>query len=287
MALPALDTASYFILIAAIVNAAFSLTLVFFLIGNFFKKRTVGTFMLLLSYFFFTATSIVSIAFRMLFISNGGVMTEITYMLASLGPLLLLPAFAYLYIFACRHILKDNEIIRINLFAMIMVFFGIATSVISFDNLNTNPAYHLMTDQFFVNPLNFTSLVQITPYLITISYHAFIQITQIVVSIYITGRIGWRSLRLARKSDQPVRKRGLQTIGIGVLLYLFGGMLSAFDAQVSGIPALMITVAVLRSFAFSAAYVMMYLGWVMPAWYRKMIRKRSWFEVQYQQLTKS
>jgi len=223
----------------------------------------------------------------MLFISNGGVMTEITYMLASLGPLLLLPAFAYLYIFACRHILKDNEIIRINLFAMIMVFFGIATSVISFDNLNTNPAYHLMTDQFFVNPLNFTSLVQITPYLITISYHAFIQITQIVVSIYITGRIGWRSLRLARKSDQPVRKRGLQTIGIGVLLYLFGGMLSAFDAQVSGIPALMITVAVLRSFAFSAAYVMMYLGWIMPIWFRKMIRKRSWFEVQYQQLTKS
>lgn len=287
MALPALDTASYFIIIAAIVNTAFSFTLVLLLLGNFFRKRTVGTFMLLLSYFFFTATSVISIIYRLLFISNGAVMTELTYMFASLGPLLLLPAFAYLYIFACRHILKDNEIIRINLFAIIMVFYGIATAVIAYDNFNVNPAYHLMTEQFYINPLNFSSLVQVTPFLFTISFTLFIQLFQIIISIYITGRIGWRSLRLARKSDQPVRKRGLQTIGFGVLLYLLGGMLSAFDAQVAGIPALMISVAVVRSFAFSVAYIMMYLGWIMPSWYRKMIRKRSWFEVQYQQLTKS
>ena len=287
MALPALDTATYFILIAAIINTVFSFTLVIFLFGNFLRKRTVGTFMLLLSYLFFTATSIVSIVQRILFITNGSIMDQTVYMLASLGPLVLLPAFGYLYLFACRHILKDNEILRLNIFAMIILFFGIAASVISYDILGTSVSFHLLTDTFYTNPLVFTSLVQVTPFLYTISYHAFVQITQIIVSIYITGRIGWRSLRLARKSDQPVRKRGLQTIGIGVILYLFGGMLSAFDAQVSGIPALMITIAVIRSFAFSAAYVMMYLGWIMPTWFRKMIRKRSWFEIQYQQLTKS
>ncbi|MHA1199562.1 MAG: hypothetical protein ACTSQF_09575 [Candidatus Heimdallarchaeaceae archaeon] len=296
MALPVLDTATYFIIITSIINTTFSIVLVLLLFNNFLRKRTVGTFMLLGSYFFFTATSVMSIIYRTMYIANGLVNTPINYFIASLGPLLLLPAFAFLYMFACRHILKDNEIIRTFMFAMITFFYGFATAFVVYDNivLFYTPADNLLLLTnliIFKTPadslLLLTEIVPITPYLFTISYTLFIQLFQIIISIYITGRIGWRALRLARKSDQPVRKRGLQTIGIGVLLYLVGGMLSAFDAQVAGIPALMIVIAVFRSLSFSVAYVLMYLGWIMPKWYRKMIRKKSWFEMQYQNVQKS
>ncbi len=271
----ALDTASYFILISSGINLGFSAVLVIFLIFNFIRKKTIGTAMLLTAYTFFSLTSAASIIYRLLYIAQGGD-SALIEQLASLGPLLLLPAFAYLYVFACRHILKDSEIMRTYIFALIVAFFGIATAVVAYDNFNVSDHLNRV----------FTTKVFVTNSIYTISYIHFIQIFQIVVSIYVTGRIGWRAWRLARKSDQPVRKRGLQTIGIGVLLYLLGGMLSAFDSTVSGIPALMIVVAVLRALAFAAAYIGMYLGWVMPNWYRKMIRKRSWFEIQYKSLAK-
>ena len=281
---PQIDTSSYFILISSMVNLLFSLVLVFLLVANFIRKKTVGTFMLLTSYLYFSLTSAFSIVYRMMFILNLGEMNITTYFIASLSPLILLPAFAYLYIFACRHILKDNEIVRINIFSIIMVFFGIAVSIVSHDNIVSNPNYQVI----FTSPqMAFTEVVQVTPYVFTVSYDLFIQLFQIVVSIYVTGRIGWRALRLARKSDQLVRKRGLQTIGIGVLLYLLGGMLSAFDSSLAGIPGLMITVAVIRAIAFVSAYVAMYIGWIMPNWFRKMIRKRSWFELQYNQMMSS
>jgi hypothetical protein len=219
-----------------------------------------------------------------MFILNLGEVNVTTYMIASLSPLILLPAFAYLYIFACRHILKDNEIVRINIFSIIMVFFGIAVSIVAHDNIVSNPNY---LEVFGSAQMAFTEAVLVTPDVFTISYALFIQLFQIVVSIYVTGRIGWRALRLARKSDQLVRKRGLQTIGVGVLLYLLGGMLSAFDSSLSAIPGLMITVAVIRAIAFASAYIAMYIGWIMPNWFRKMIRKRSWFELQYNQMLSS
>lgn len=271
----ALDTATYFILISSGINLGFSAILVVFLIFNFIRKKTVGTAMLLTAYTFFSLTSAVSIIYRVLYIAQGGD-SVIIEQFASLGPLLLLPSFAYLYVFACRHILKDSEITRTFIFALIIGFYGLATALVAYDNFNIPMGLERV----------FTTKVFVTNSIYTISYLHFIQIFQIVVSIYVTGRIGWRALRLARKSDQPVRKRGLQTIGVGVLLYLLGGMLSAFDSSISNIPFLMISVAVLRAFAFAAAYIGMYLGWVMPNWYRKMIRKRSWFEIQYKAMAK-
>ncbi len=270
-------------MISSIINLIFSFVLVIFLIINFIRKRTVGTFMLLTSYFFFSLTAALSIAYRTMYILQGEV-NGVIYTLAAVGPLILLPAFAYLYIFACRHILKDNEIVRINIFSVIMVFFGIAVSVVFYDILVIQPNYATI---FGSSQLAFTEAVLVTPDIFTISFTTFILIFQIAISIYVTGRVGWRALRLARKSDQLVRKRGLQTIGIGVLLYLLGGMLSAFDSSLSSIPGLMITAAVIRAFAFAAAYLAMYIGWVMPNWFRKMIRKRSWFELQYNQIVSS
>ncbi len=49
----------------------------------------------------------------------------------------------------------------------------------------------------------------------------------------------------------------------------------------------MITAAVVRSIVFASAYIAMYIGWIMPNWFRKMIRKRSWFELQYNQMLSS
>ena len=284
MAFPQIDTSSYFILISSFINLIFSFVLVIFLIVNFIRKKTVGTFMLLTSYFYFSLTSAFSIVYRLMFILNLGEMNTSIYMIASISPLILLPAFAYLYIFACRHILKDNEIVRINIFSIIMVFFGIAVSIVAHDNIVSSPNY---LEIFGPAQMAFSEAVLVTPDVFTISFALFIQLFQIVVSIYVTGRIGWRALRLARKSDQLVRKRGLQIIGLGVLLYLFGGMLSAFDNSLSAIPGLMITVAVLRALAFASAYIAMYIGWIMPNWFRKLIRKRSWFELQYNQMLSS
>ncbi|MCE7741481.1 MAG: hypothetical protein GOP50_03395 [Candidatus Heimdallarchaeota archaeon] len=267
-----IEPASFFIIVSSVINMAFSLALVITLLVNFFRKKTVGTFMLLSSYFLFSLTSAFSIAYRISLIYNEGVMTDTIYQMGSLTPMIILPAFAFLYFFGCRHILKDNEIVKTYLFAIIMVIYGLITAVIAYDNIYTN--------SLFSEPTYITNDV------FTISYTWPILVAQIVISIFVTSRIGIRALRLARKSDQPIRKRGLQTIGIGVFLYLLAGLLSAFDSSISNLPALMITVSAFRALAYATAYVTMYLGWVMPAWYRKMIRKKSWFEMQYQQLQK-
>jgi hypothetical protein len=281
---PQIETSSYFILISSFINMIFSFVLVIFLIFNFVRKKTVGTFMLLSAYLYFTITSAVSIVYRLMFILNQGEVTLAIYTIAAIGPLILLPAFAYLYIFACRHILKDNEILRINIFSIIMFFFGVAVSIVAYDIFFQTPNF---AEIFGPAQLEFTEAVLVTPDVFTVSYSLFIMLFQVGVSIYVTGRVGWRALRLARKSDQLVRKRGLQIIGLGVLMYLFGGMLSAFDSSLAAIPGLMITVAVFRAFAFATAYVAMYIGWIMPNWFRKMIRKRSWFELQYNQMVSS
>ncbi len=252
---------------------AFSLALVITLLVNFFRKKTVGTFMLLSSYFLFSLASAFSIAYRISLIYNEGVMTDTIYQIGSLTPLIILPAFAFLYFFGCRHILKDNEIIKTYIFAVIMVVYGIVTAVIAYDNIYTHSLYSEPT--------------YITKNVFAISYTWPILLVQIVVSIFVTGRIGFRAFRLARKSDHPIRKRGLQTISVGVFLYLLAWLFSALHGSIPNIPALMITISAFRAISYATAYVAMYLGWVMPAWYRKLIRKKSWFEMQYQQNTKN
>lgn len=245
-----------------------------FLLVSFIRKKTVGTMMLFLSYLFFGITSLISVVVKTLLIL--GYDSQILEAFVTIGPLILYPAFAFLYIFASRHILKDSEIMRTLIFGMIMVFWGLASALVGWD--------------MFLFPEGsrfFSSRTYLTSEIYTATYITFILIIQIAVSIYVTGRVGFRSLRLAAKSDQPVRRRGLQTIGIGVLLYLLGGMLSAFDSSLTASPALLIIVVSLRGIVFTFAYIGMYLGWIMPTWYRKMIRKRSWFELQYKELSKS
>ena len=270
------STTTYFILISSGVNITFNFILVIFLIVNFIRKKTIGTALLLTSYVLFFTTNLASIMYRLHYIMNqeDSVLVE---MFATLGPLILLPAFGFLYPLACRHILKDSELTRTFFFSALFAFYGAASALVGYD-VALNP---LVNDRFFVD-----KVFLVPGELYTASYLHFILITQVVVSILVTGRIGFRALRLAKKSDQPVRKRGLQTIGIGVLLYLLGGMLSAFDSTIIQFQALMIIVVVLRALSFSAAYVAMYLGWIMPNWYRKMVRKKSWFEMQYEGMTK-
>ncbi len=272
------STTTIFILISSGINLTFNVVLVFFLLANFIRKKTIGTALLLISYTLFAATSIATLLYRSHFIISGNIDSVLVEMFATLGPLMLLPAFGFLYSFACRHILKDSELTRTLFFSALMTFYGAASALVGYD-VATHP---LVADRFFVD-----KIYLVPGELYTASYLHFILIVQIAVSILVTGRIGIRALRLAKKSDQPVRKRGLQTIGIGMLLYLLGGMLSAFDSMIINIQWLMIIVVILRALSFSVAYIAMYLGWIMPAWYRKMIRKKSWFEMQYQQMTKS
>lgn len=271
------EPATYIIMLSSIINFAFSAILVIFLTVNFFRKKTVGTAMLLSSYFLFSAASAMSIAYNIMYILTEEI-GEVVYFIATLGPLILLPAYGFLYIFACRHILRDSEITRVFVFGTIMVLYGLATSLVGYNNL---------IEAGIVGFPSITRVTFVTYGIFTITYITFIWIAQIVIATYVAGRIGFRALRLAKKSDQIVRKRGLQIIGIGVLFYFLGGLLSSFDSIITEIPVLMIVVAFLRALVFAASYVMLYLGWIMPAWFRRMIRKRSWFEIQYKNSMKS
>ena len=102
-----------------------------FLAVNFIRKKTVGTAMLFLSYFFFVVTSLISVIVKtLLILGNEGIILEA---FITIGPLVLYPAFAFLYIFASRHILKDSEITRTILFGLIMIFWGLASALVGWD----------------------------------------------------------------------------------------------------------------------------------------------------------
>lgn len=237
------------------------------LLQNFLRKKTTGTLMLFTAYVVLFLTRIAGTMEKTLqVVGIYGDFIDIIVSFSSVAPLL---TAIFLYAFASRHILRDSEYVRTLTLTFISAFFGgiLALMLVS--------VYVDIPSSFF-GP----EIIETTPEIQSFSI-TFASICLIVIQLLIYFRLTLNSFLLARNTDEIVRKRGFQIIGWGVLIFILGGLVRGVEGSLNLPIVGELIVGTIRTIMFLISYYLLYLGWIMPNWYRKRLRKRTWFETQY------
>lgn len=271
-----------FYIIFSWITLSLNLVLVFSLLSNFLRKRTTGTLLLFTTY---------------VIISLGALIGAIVYTIEAFAPQweltigflqsisTITPFFAiiFIYMFACRHILKDNEVVKsitIIIITAYITFIGTMylLGVFEITKQNVEGAWY----QLITTPISNTSLTNI-------ALNSLVIILLITVfQYYVYGRVAGKSFILAHRTDKIVRKRGLQMIGWGLVIYMIGGAIITFELGIPWSEGSFAPVVFwsLRKIVFLASYIVLYIGWIMPDWFRRRIRGKTWFEMKYKSTQK-
>lgn len=283
------SAASWFYIVFSFLTLSVSVFLLGALLNNFFRKKTTGTLILFSSY---------------ALVALGGILGALVYVfqVAGLGVRLIgifqgivtiVPQIALMiiYIFSCRHILRDNEVVKSLHVMIISGLLGFVTTIFMVGLFGLTPQF-----PNFINPdpdtisnawyqLVHTSIAGTELYNLAVSGLSLILV---LIQIYINVRIIVRAFILSNRTDKIVRKRGLQMIAWGLIIYLLAGLIISMEigipwAEGSHGPTIFWT---FRKLLFVASYIILYLGWIMPDWFRRRIRGKTWFEMQYKSISK-
>ncbi len=240
-------------------------TLVIALLNNFRKKQTTGTLLLAIIYIvFFISRFSITMSYQLQLL--GLKEHNATLIFLSIATTTALAAVSFLYIFSCRHLLKDAEVTKLVTFFFIVAVWAVFLTI-------------TVVDVLIPGFLWATRLTDFTADLQNISFVPILTVIQVVLQSIIFLRIIIRSFIIAKRTNEITRKRGLQMIGYGLLVYFLGGMMGGiFYALQLQSGALSFSLWVFRSLILLTAYIMMYIGWLLPDWFRKRVRKKTWFE---------
>ena len=266
------------------VTASVIFILVFSLFRNFLRKKTTGTLLLFAAYLLIalgaTIGSLVYTLEAFTDINQTRIIIGIFQSLATVTPLF---ALVLIYIFSCRHILKDNELTKTITSMIVSGFIAFVVTIYLLgvygitDQTNEAAWWYLNT-----NEIGGTELYNIATQGFVISLFTML------IQVYINIRIAARSFILGRRTDKVIRKRGLQMIGWGLIVYLVAGIIISLEIGIpwqdgSHMPTMFWSI---RKIVFLASYILLYLGWIMPDWFRRRIRGKTWFEARYKQISK-
>ncbi|NHJ05749.1 MAG: hypothetical protein EAX90_13065 [Candidatus Heimdallarchaeota archaeon] len=273
----ALEPLTLYYIIESWISEGIFLILIGFLIANFVKKKTTGTLMLLITYSIFAVTKFITGLSYTLQPFTGN--TFFTDSLQLFSTSFTIVGLIFLYIFASRHILRDSEVMKALHIILISMWVGILGTLtfvdrivggISFANFDVLGEYQPLSGQINNLPVNI-----------------ILSMVFILINVYVFLRVSIRSIILARRTDKLLRKRGLQMIGWGLFVYFLGGTLGGlvFSAVGAG-QWLLILLWQLRSLLLTTSYIMMYIGWIMPDWFTRYVRGKTWFEKKYKDFSK-
>ena len=251
--------------------------LVIALFNNFVRKKTTGTLILFTAYFIIGSAAILgALVFNLQALTDNVIVPRILQTITTMSPQI---GLMLIYIFACRHILKDNEVMKsltimIASFIVGLVFtvyilgvFGITAPV------NTDVWYAISTN----NPTADLENISVS----------LLSILLVTVQVYINARIFIRAFILSRRTDKEIRKRGLLLIAWGLVIYLVGGLVISMEIAVPWTnPVIPLIFWMIRKVLFLTSYVILYLGWIMPDWFRRRIRGKTWFEMRYKEVSR-
>ncbi len=251
--------------------------LVIALFNNFVRKKTTGTLILFTAYFIIGSAAILgALVFNLQALTDNVIVPRILQTITTMSPQI---GLMLIYIFACRHILKDNEVMKsltimIASFIVGLVFtvyilgvFGITAPV------NTDVWYAISTN----NPTADLENISVS----------LLSVLLVIVQVYINARIFIRAFILSRRTDKEIRKRGLLLIAWGLVIYLVGGLVISMEIAVPWTnPVIPLIFWMIRKVLFLTSYVILYLGWIMPDWFRRRIRGKTWFEMRYKEVSR-
>ena len=273
----ALEPLTQYYIYESWISEAIFLVLIGFLVANFIKKKTTGTLLLLITYGVFALTKF-GTALNYTLQAFGG-HTAFTDSLQLFSTSFTIVGLIFLYIFASRHILRDSEVFKAINIILISMWTGALiamTFLAEFADITFSGTFYILGEY---QPLS--GEIDNLPINIILSA------VFILINMYVFLRVSIRSIILARRTDKLLRKRGLQMIGWGLFVYFLGGTLGGLVfASIGAGVWLLIVLWQLRSLLLLISYFMMYIGWIMPDWFTRYVRGKTWFEKKYKDFSK-
>lgn len=281
------SSTAWFFIVSSWVTVTMNIILAVALLRNFLIKKTTGTLILFSSYLIIGLGATFGAMHYTGEILNLGIeFIGIAQTISTIAPLI---STLLIYIFSCRHILRDSEIVKSLHLIIISILIGCILMIYLLAIFRITPQ---QPDFLFAegeSPLWYQISKRIIPN--TSLYNLSVGATALFntpIQIYLNMRIIIRAFILSRRTDKIIRKRGLQLIGSGLIIYLVAGMVISLELSVpwadgSVGPTIFWT---LRKFLFLISYIILYLGWIMPDWLRRRIRGKTWFEMQYKTVSK-
>ncbi len=258
-------------------TTGFTLGLVGALFNNFLRKKTTGTLILFSSYFIIGTSAILgALVYTLQATGDFGRIPSLLQTITTLTPQI---GLLLIYIFACRHILKDNEVSKAITLMVISFILGFVFTVYILAVYNiipqTNPdAWYVLSSNHPTQDLENISV-------------SLLSILLIAPQLYINLRIYIRAFILSRRTDKEIRKRGLLFIAWGLVIYMFAGFIISMEIGIPWETSVMPFVFwIIRKIAFIVSYVFLYLGWIMPDWFRRRVRSKTWFEMRYKEVSR-
>jgi len=224
------NAASWFYIIFSWLTLGVSLFLMGALLNNFFRKRTTGTLILFSSYALVALGGVLGALVYTFQISGFGPKTIGTLQaIVTIAPQI---ALLIIYMFSCRHILRDNEVVKSLTLMIVSGLLGFITTIFLtglFGMTNQYPGF--INPDPDTNPTKWYQLVHSTIpstdlYNLAVSG---LSVILVLIQIYINLRIIIRAFILSRRTDKIVRKRGLQMIAWGLITYLLAGILISME----------------------------------------------------------
>ena len=280
-----LSNLSLHYVIAGGLNIVVLLFFVLLLFRNFFQKRTIGTFLLIMAYSNLLLNEVLATAaflWEGLTPSTDIVAATYSKLFQITGVILLVYTINWIYFFGNRHLIRDNDLFKA---AYTSVFGGVAGAVIA---LAFQDIFKARVDPTFEPiwytkiPLEGTNFNLYYPPADFSSLTILITVGLFLIGSYTYVRLSFRTFTLQRKAKDIVAKKGFQVVTASILLLLFTGLSLAFYILGAGNYGYLASLLyVVRGGIVMAAVVTGYIGWIMPEWIRKRFRGKAWLTKVY------
>jgi hypothetical protein len=259
----------WMMIIVSSVVAIGSLTFLIIMIWNFFKKKTIGTALLAMFYGMIALYHLVHSIMMSIAAQNPFSLShKISYVIYVVCLFL---NYYFLYMFGTRHILRDNDVTKTFVSIVMLALNGAIVGMMAYELFTNveNPLLYVLdpkTDWGITHYVP-TTIVTLSIYLTCV---LFVQI-RIIISI---------SATLIRKEiENDIQRKGLAMILFGILS-LFGSVLLTVIISIPNTGNFVFTsLYILRGIMTLLGLFLSYVGWILPNWFRKRVRK-AWIVSQ-------
>ncbi|MHA1211288.1 MAG: hypothetical protein ACTSSH_02395 [Candidatus Heimdallarchaeota archaeon] len=238
--------------------------------SNFFKKKTTGTALLAFLYLTMFISQLTALLFNVYsYINPLETVHRVSFIVYMLFTLL---SFVVLYNFASRHILKDNDIVKL-MYTVISIgaIFGMV-GIIAYE------IFAKVADPIFYN-INIQAGTGFLHYLPTTLVTAIVY-GLIVVFIQLRIIITMTVTYVRKKQKDPIKRKGFLYILLSVTFLSLTILLTTMFIF-EGLPDyVIILIYVTRAIAYILSIFFSYIGWILPNWFRKRIRQKAWIVKQ-------
>ncbi|MHA1155657.1 MAG: hypothetical protein ACTSQK_06070 [Candidatus Heimdallarchaeota archaeon] len=240
-----------------------SLIFSFIMIWNFSKKKTMGTALLAFFYGAIAMYHIIHSIMMSIAAQNPFSLMHKILFVAYVATLLL--SYFYLYVFACRHILRDNDLVKSAITIVMLAVNAVIIGIMGYELIMEVPS-----------PI--FSVISLKP---EWGISHYIPVPLVLIILYLTCvlfvelRIIFRlSLTLVKKeTETEIQRKGLQYILFGILS-LFASVLLTILISLPNISNTLFSILyILRGIFTLLGLLLSYIGWILPEWFVRRVRK--------------